>query len=571
MLKTPTLASLVLALATLGVKGQSTSSTTLKLAKSYSGSGFTDGFDFFTDDDPTGGYVNYVSQDDAASKGLTSIDSTGAFIMAADSTNNASGRGRNSVRISSKDKFADGVYILDLNHLPVGCGTWPAFWTVTQTKWPKGGEIDIIEGANALPSLGSAAYNATAVVSPVTSNSTYNTASLHTATNCLLDQGTYMSGTLETRTCDAYLNSNQGCGIEMSSEVSFGSGVNEAQGGYYAMWRDIEKSGGVYIYYWPRNSDSIPAEVKSSSATTTNVANWGVPSANLTVPNCGSDFNNHVIVFDLTFCGDYSATTYAASGCPSTCSNFVQNTPSAFTQAYWSINSLRVFTASGKPAKDAVLSGGDIAGIVVGVVVGLALIALIWWRVTTTRRARKAMMDQSGMEEEDMGPQAYNVLAAGKGGRRGSSFPAISDESRRGSTFVGDSSRRGSTFLAGETPTKLERRVYDDEEPSKLSVYNYTPEGSQIQIASPTRRGSAAGPGSRRGSAVPLEPRRGSLLPGQSTTKLGVYAYSPEGSQIKLASSTRRGSAVNQTPTGSNVRLTTGSPKIIQFGQSWAG
>ena len=76
----------------------------------------------------------------------------------------------------------------------------------------------------------------------------------------------------------------------------------------------------MYIYYWPRGADNIPADVtvgpshiaddspaltspQDPATTTTNVANWGQPSANLSIPNCRSDFNNHVIVFDTTFCG----------------------------------------------------------------------------------------------------------------------------------------------------------------------------------------------------------------------------------------------------------------------------
>lgn len=35
--------------------------------------------------------------------------------------------------------------ILDVRHMPQGCGTWPAFWEVG-ANWPFGGELDIIEG-----------------------------------------------------------------------------------------------------------------------------------------------------------------------------------------------------------------------------------------------------------------------------------------------------------------------------------------------------------------------------------------------------------------------------------------
>jgi hypothetical protein len=55
-------------------------------------------------------------------------------------------RGRDSNRISSKQAFDESVIILDLAHMPHGCATWPAFWTLSQKgPWPTGGEIDIIE------------------------------------------------------------------------------------------------------------------------------------------------------------------------------------------------------------------------------------------------------------------------------------------------------------------------------------------------------------------------------------------------------------------------------------------
>jgi beta-glucanase (GH16 family) len=93
--------------------------------------------DFYTENDPTNGYVNYVSQSEASSANLVKTNSS-YFTMSVDSTTaSATGRGRNSVRLVSKDSFADGVYVLDVDHIPVGCGTWPAFWTTTRSGWPK--------------------------------------------------------------------------------------------------------------------------------------------------------------------------------------------------------------------------------------------------------------------------------------------------------------------------------------------------------------------------------------------------------------------------------------------------
>jgi len=69
--------------------------------------------------------------------------------MRADNTNVVSpgDRGRDSIRITSQKAYDDSLIVLDLAHMPEGCSTWPAFWSVSQAgPWPTGGEIDIIEG-----------------------------------------------------------------------------------------------------------------------------------------------------------------------------------------------------------------------------------------------------------------------------------------------------------------------------------------------------------------------------------------------------------------------------------------
>lgn len=76
-------------------------------------------FDFFTDADPTSGFVNYISQTAAESAGLYSANSNSVY-MGVDSKNVATGRGRDSVRISSKKSYNHGLIILDLAHMPGG-------------------------------------------------------------------------------------------------------------------------------------------------------------------------------------------------------------------------------------------------------------------------------------------------------------------------------------------------------------------------------------------------------------------------------------------------------------------
>ena len=101
---------------------------------------FFDNFDFFTDSDPTGGFVQYVDQSTASSNGYINASSSSVYI-GTDYTNVAGSGGRQSVRITSNKAYDSGLVILDLGHMPGGiCGTWPAFWMVGP-NWPAGGEI----------------------------------------------------------------------------------------------------------------------------------------------------------------------------------------------------------------------------------------------------------------------------------------------------------------------------------------------------------------------------------------------------------------------------------------------
>ena len=124
-----------------------TTHATYQLVNNYTPDTFGNQFKFFTDDDPTHGYVNYVDQNTAESLGLFK-QQNGKLYLGADNTNIASGRGRNSIRISSRTRYTHGLFILDMDHMPDSqCGSWPAFWAYGP-DWPNNGEIDVIEGMN---------------------------------------------------------------------------------------------------------------------------------------------------------------------------------------------------------------------------------------------------------------------------------------------------------------------------------------------------------------------------------------------------------------------------------------
>ncbi|KIJ68156.1 glycoside hydrolase family 16 protein [Hydnomerulius pinastri MD-312] len=306
---------------------------------SYVGQDFLDGFNFQTMDDPTHGYVNYVDQDTALQKNLTYVtDST--FVMRADDLTSVSpgARGRDSIRIMSQDAYGDALYMLDIAHMPAGCATWPAWWTLSQQgPWPQGGEIDIIEGVNLSPN---------------------NLASLHTMPNCSMSPNRAQKGTTASTNCDTSYNYNQGCGTNFKEPQSYGAAFNQAGGGYFMMERDATK--GISMWFVPRSTFPTTALFDGSPDPNPNQLSATMPDAYFpTYANCNSQghFNDHSIVFDLTLCGDWAGNqdVWNASGCAAKALDFVNNNPDEFSEAYWEINSLKIYTRQSSLASAAVL------------------------------------------------------------------------------------------------------------------------------------------------------------------------------------------------------------------------
>ncbi|GFF68861.1 hypothetical protein CNMCM6936_006166 [Aspergillus lentulus] len=280
---------------------------------------FFDKFSFFTAPDPTGGFVSYVDRNTAQNAGL--IAANGAVYMGVDHTNVASSSGRQSVRITSTKSYTHGLVILDLAHMPGGiCGTWPAFWMVGP-DWPSHGEIDIIEGVN---------------------TQSINQMTLHSTDGCTIANGGF-TGTLLTSNCYDYApgqGTNAGCGIAATSSQTYGTGFNNAGGGIYATeWT----SAGISIWFFPRGS--TPLDIRAG---TPNPTNWGTPLARFAPGSCDFDahFSEMQIVFDTTFCGGWAGGVWGSGSCASvasSCQDFVANNPSAFQEAYWLINSLKVY------------------------------------------------------------------------------------------------------------------------------------------------------------------------------------------------------------------------------------
>lgn len=281
---------------------------------------FFDRFQFFTGQDPTNGFVEYVDRNTAQDAGLI-YAANGAVHMGVDNSNTAP-NGRHSVRVTSTSSYQHGLFILDLAHMPGSvCGTWPAFWLVG-ADWPSNGEIDIIEGVN---------------------TQIQNDMTLHTSDGCAIEPWSGFTGSLLTSNC--YVNApgqsaNTGCQIQSTSGLSYGTPFNANGGGVYATeWT----SNGISIWFFPRWA--IPADITAGS--NPDPSTWGAPAAKFTGSGCDWDshFNNLQIVFDITFCGDWAGGAWGSScsASASTCQDFVANNPWAFQETYWAINSLKVY------------------------------------------------------------------------------------------------------------------------------------------------------------------------------------------------------------------------------------
>ncbi|KAH7370519.1 concanavalin A-like lectin/glucanase domain-containing protein [Rhexocercosporidium sp. MPI-PUGE-AT-0058] len=285
----------------------------------YDSKNFFSEFDFFSDKDPTEGFVGYSTAATANISSLAGYVDNAVFLGVDSTTVNPPPPGRKSVRVSSKKTYTHGLIIADIAHMPDSiCGSWPAFWTVGST-WPINGEIDIIEGVN---------------------DDTTNHITLHTSPGCSLDStGAMSSSTLSTPNCNAG-SAGEGCSLKTTSKQGYGTGFNAAGGGVYVMeWT----SSAIKVFFFARNS--IPADITSGNP---DPKAWGAPVGSFSGSGCSIDshFKNHQIIFDTTFCGKWAGQVWSDGSCAAlapTCEAYVAANPQAFEQAYWMINSVKVF------------------------------------------------------------------------------------------------------------------------------------------------------------------------------------------------------------------------------------
>ncbi|KAJ5365965.1 hypothetical protein N7517_008851 [Penicillium concentricum] len=290
------------------------------LADTYSGRNFFDQFTYFTDEDPTKGFVVYVNKSTARHLNLTYATETSAILRVDASTPNARS-GRNSVRIESRNTYDSGLFIFDIIHTPFGCATWPALWLTDGYNWPMNGEIDVLETTN----LGSHG----------------NEITLHTTKGCKMDVKRKQTGQAIFKNCDNVTNGNSGCGV-IGDEYTYGEAMNNRGGGVYALeLRDA----GIRAWFFP--TGTVPTDITVGMP---DPSSWGIALADFPSTNCdiAAHFKNLSIIVNIDLCGELAAqkqfydTLYH---CPATCSDFVASSPGSFVDAYWEFKSFKVYRA----------------------------------------------------------------------------------------------------------------------------------------------------------------------------------------------------------------------------------
>ena len=329
------------------VAGGSWPAKSYLLAEKWQGDSFLDHIDFFTGPDPTNGYVTYQNQSSAESSGLFRVTPSGSMYLGVDHTNtlDPNGAGRDSVRVESKLFYKQGLYIVDIAHMPGSvCGTWPAFWSVGP-RWPQDGEIDIVEGVN---------------------KNEYNEIVLHTSGSCGISADNDMTGTVSSTECGE-ASGTIGCVVKAQNGTS-GTPFNEQGGGVYALERTSE-----FIKIWYFSRDSIP---KSITDGTPDTAHFGTPMAHLQ-GSCdfGEHFSAQKLIFNTDFCGDWAGGIFGQDGlCPmsdpsdtfKSCKTYVAQNPEKYKESYWEINSVQIYMAgyrhheSSQPASKGTASATEV-------------------------------------------------------------------------------------------------------------------------------------------------------------------------------------------------------------------
>lgn len=357
------------------------------LVERQEGASFFDYYTFYEGRDSVGsnGFNIYVNMQAAQQKGLMNITEevdeldvykrkrrldrdlqrleeplTEPFVYMRSSATEAGPR--NSIRLEGNRRFNRGLFIIDLRHMPAGCGVWPAFWLTDEANWPINGEIDIVEGVN-YQSEAKTALHATdgCAMNDIplgTMTGIWDTAqgipdaktgipdmTLRYATNCFV--------------YDPHQWINQGCVAVDANGGTLGQPLNENGGGVYALeWDPINKHIRTWVFT-PHSSvpDNLVDAIRTASfdseyQVVPDPDQWPLPYGFFAIgdgTDCPESHFRHMrLVFNLAFCGSVAGNRYQMD-CKEqakkfdTCNEWIKSDPSELDEAYWKLRGVYVY------------------------------------------------------------------------------------------------------------------------------------------------------------------------------------------------------------------------------------
>jgi hypothetical protein len=270
---------------------------------------------------------------------------------------------RESIRLEGSRRFNRGLFIIDIRHMPAGCGVWPAFWLTDEAHWPVNGEIDIVEGVN---------YQTQAKTA------------LHSTNGCSMENDIpfgVMTGNWDTaqgipdaqtgvpdmtmryaKNCFVYDPQqwlNQGCVAMSDRNDTLGRPLNENGGGVFVLeWDPLNR----HIRSWvfsphadvPENIVQAirTAHLSEHDRVVPNPETWPLPYGFFAIgqdTDCpASHFRNMRLVFNTAFCGSVAGNRFQMD-CPlqakdfATCNDYIQSEPEELEEAYWKIRGVYVY------------------------------------------------------------------------------------------------------------------------------------------------------------------------------------------------------------------------------------
>ena len=335
------------------------------------GKKFFDYYDFLDGPDSLGsaGYNVYVGQKRAEELGLANVtrEKDIEYIYMSSAAGDEGGF-RESVRLEGKRRYDRGLFILDVAHMPSGCGVWPAFWLTDEDAWPDNGEIDIVEGINT-QSVAKTALHTSESCSMYAHVPTWSkTGVWDTATGI---PNTY-TGVPDYEThveADNCWNmaphqwGNQGCVGVSTDNGTIGEPMNAIGGGVYVLEWDPANG---YIKSWVFKRGQVPQNLKDSIRTASSSIpvlpepeTWSLPYAYFAIgegSGCSADhFKNNRLIFNLAFCGAVAGNRFFRD-CPAlsqewnvssdsvlTCNAYLASNPEALSEAYWKVRGVYVY------------------------------------------------------------------------------------------------------------------------------------------------------------------------------------------------------------------------------------